>query len=192
MFSDAGWRGRGRSLGTKMFIWRGGYPDIAKSHRREGRPISLTCGTLLLALAVGVHEAQAVTVISTAQQLQDIQSNLAGNYVLGADVDASVTATWNGGAGFLPIGNSSKPFTGTLNGDGHVIINLFIASAATNVGLFGVIGAKATLKSLWTDRRICYRNKHPLQPRWCAGGDERRNSDELPGDDERQWPSRPG
>jgi hypothetical protein len=131
-----------------MLVSRGRYTDIAKSDRRARSFTGLTCGAILLLLAPGGHRAHAATVISSAQELQNIQHNLAGTYVLDADVDASVTATWNSGAGLLPIGDSSQPFTGTLDGNGHVIINLYVNSGARNVGLFGVIGAKAKVKNV--------------------------------------------
>ncbi len=56
-----------------------------------------------------------------------------------ADIDASSTSTWNGGAGFLPIGNTSR-FTGSYNGQGHTIDSLFINRPTTDyIGLFGYI-----------------------------------------------------
>ncbi|WP_428332431.1 MBG domain-containing protein [Novosphingobium sp.] len=82
---------------------------------------------------------------------------LTGSYVLTNDIDASVTATWNGGTGFVPIGTIqvgftifSSPFTGTLDGQGHTIsglvVNNFTGLALDNLigyrdaGLFGQIG----------------------------------------------------
>lgn len=52
---------------------------------------------------------------------------LDGDYVLMNDIDASATATWNGGAGFAPI----ESFTGTLDGQGYVIDGLVINRPAT-------------------------------------------------------------
>jgi hypothetical protein len=44
----------------------------------------------------------------------------------------------NGYSGFEPVGNDSTPFTGTFDGDGHTISNLWIFRKATSyVGLFG-------------------------------------------------------
>ena len=55
-----------------------------------------------------------------------------------ADIDASLTSGWNDGAGFSPIGNDSTKFTGSYNGQGHTINDLFINRPLTNyVGLFG-------------------------------------------------------
>ena len=53
------------------------------------------------------------------------------------DIDASFF-------NFSPIGNSSTRFTGSYNGDGHTISNLFIDRPTTNyIGLFGRIGVDA-------------------------------------------------
>jgi hypothetical protein len=47
---------------------------------------------------------------------------------------------YNGGSGFIPIGNGSNFFTGSYDGDGHTISGLFISRSGTsNVGLFGYI-----------------------------------------------------
>ena len=65
-------------------------------------------------------------------------ANLAGHFVLGSNIDATATSTWNAGAGFTPIGSSAVNFTGVFDGLGHTISNLTINRPATNnVGLFG-------------------------------------------------------
>ena len=61
-------------------------------------------------------------------------------YQLGANIDASASQTENGGSGFIPIGNSTVPFTGHFEGSGYSISNLFINRPATDyIGLFGVV-----------------------------------------------------
>ena len=75
--------------------------------------------------------------VNNAGQLQDMQSNLSGNYALGRDIDAAGTAAWNGGAGFRPIGLDRKRFDGQLDGMSHVISNLTINRPRNDyVGLF--------------------------------------------------------
>jgi len=68
-----------------------------------------------------------------------MQGNLAGNYVLGADIDARPTASWNGNSGFTPVGTATTLFTGRLEGLGHVVDGLVIhrPRVLTNLGLFG-------------------------------------------------------
>ena len=80
----------------------------------------------------------AYMLVTTVYDLQNMQNNLSGKYALGGNIDATSTATWNAGAGFVPIGNSTA-FTGSFNGQGDVINGLYINTPATNhVGLFGI------------------------------------------------------
>ncbi|WP_076591420.1 GLUG motif-containing protein [Herminiimonas arsenitoxidans] len=73
----------------------------------------------------------------TGTDLQGINGNLTGNYVLGSDIDAFIARDWIGG--FNPIGT----FGGVFDGLGHVIRNLTInQSTQSSVGLFGsAVGA---------------------------------------------------
>ena len=48
--------------------------------------------------------------------LQAMNNNLAGNYALGTNIDATATSGWNINAGFTPIGNSTTNFTGKFDG----------------------------------------------------------------------------
>jgi hypothetical protein len=91
--------------------------------------------------------------ITTLEQLQKINFDLRGDYVLGADIDASDTSTWNDGAGFVPIGPSGLisfggTFRGVFEGQGHTIANLFIDRPSTDrVGLFGQT-SRATIRNV--------------------------------------------
>jgi len=70
--------------------------------------------------------------------LQNIENNLAGDYELANDIDASETRNWNGGLGFDPVGKAVNPFTGSFDGKGYTINNLYINRPDENgVGLFG-------------------------------------------------------
>lgn len=72
-------------------------------------------------------------IISTLEQLQDIDS---GYYVLDADIDASVTQTWNDGQGFLPLGGFDG-YKISFDGRGHTITDLYINRPSSSlVGLF--------------------------------------------------------
>ena len=74
----------------------------------------------------------------TGTDLQGMNGNLAGNYALGANIDATATSGWNAGAGFTPVGNATTKFTGNFEGLGHTVNSLAINQAATSyVGLFG-------------------------------------------------------
>jgi len=56
-----------------------------------------------------------------------------------ADIDAQATESWDAGAGFSPIGISeAQCFTGTYNGNGYSISNLYINRPDTDIiALFG-------------------------------------------------------
>jgi hypothetical protein len=103
-------------------------------------------GIVLLMVAEG---ASAATAITNCTDLQEIKDNLSGDYYLANDIDCSCTKTWNEGAGFEPIGNSSNLFTGTFDGWGHHITNLYInRSPAWYVGLFGHTGSGSEIKNV--------------------------------------------
>jgi len=79
-------------------------------------------------------------VITDVDDLQNMSSNLSAHYVLANDIDASATVGWNSGAGFVPVGNSSNPFNGFLDGRNHTITGLFIKRPSEDyVGLFGYL-----------------------------------------------------
>ena len=60
------------------------------------------------------------------------------NYILTKNIEATYTAEWNNGAGFVPLGDGSNSFDGTFDGGGFTISNLTISSDSNNIGLFGV------------------------------------------------------
>jgi hypothetical protein len=86
-------------------------------------------------------------IITTAEQLASITTNgLSLYYKLGNDIDLSDYTSW------APIGNSSKPFTGTFDGNGFTVNHLMIGtsnsqSSSSYLGLFGYISG-ATVKNI--------------------------------------------
>lgn len=86
---------------------------------------------------------------TTGTDLQGMNGNLGGNYVLGANIDASTTSGWDSGAGFMPIGNQTTRFNGSFDGLGHAISALMINRPATNyVGLFGFADSTAKIRNV--------------------------------------------
>ena len=85
---------------------------------------------------------------ATALDLQGMNGDLAGNYALGSNLDASLTSTWTSFGGFTPVGNSSTYFTGAFNGLGHTITGLSINSYVIGVGLFGYVGNSSSISNL--------------------------------------------
>lgn len=80
--------------------------------------------------------------IDTAQDLQNINQNLAGTYVLGRSIDLANFA-------WATIGDMNTPFTGSLDGQGFVIDHLHLAGVkAYRLGLFGVLGKTGVLSNM--------------------------------------------
>ena len=94
--------------------------------------------------------------ITSIEQLQKIGDNasypLSDNYTLENDIDASATRTWNSGAGFKPIGDEVTPFTGSFDGGGHVISNLYINRPTDDyIGLFAAVSDNGTIFRIGLD-----------------------------------------
>lgn len=97
---------------------------------------------LLLVLGLMVSAATAAYCATPIyNQFQLANMNLSGDYELAANIN--LTGAWS------PKGNSSTPFTGSFNGNGHTINGLTIGGAA-DIGLFGVTDG-ATIENLIID-----------------------------------------
>jgi filamentous hemagglutinin family protein len=107
------------------------------------------------------------------------QGLLSKNFVLAANIDATGTKNWNGGAGFVPIGTSGNPFTGTLDGRRSVenqssvwtINGLWIApvdQGITSIGLFGV--NNGTIQNVLLTNASISANLNPNIPQNPNGG----------------------
>ncbi len=80
-------------------------------------------------------------------ELQAIDDDTKGDYILANDIDASVTREWNSGKGFLPVGRET-PFNGSFNGNGYTITGLYIDRTGNDdVALFSSVGEDGTLGS---------------------------------------------
>lgn len=82
--------------------------------------------------------------ISDIYELQSIQDNRAGRYMLTKDIDGAATKNWNSGAGFKTLFNDSAlKFMGVFDGAGYTISDLYINSSTGKYGgLFGVSAGK--------------------------------------------------
>lgn len=75
--------------------------------------------------------------IKTAQQLKSITKALNAHFILTADITLNEEVN---GSGWDPIGKQEKSFTGTIDGQGHFIKNLWMKRPTTDyVGLFGIV-----------------------------------------------------
>ena len=117
-----------------------------------------------------VVNAEGKSEITSIEELNSVRDDLAGDYVLINDLDfadgsfayrpASVASPTdatmvvpepaNGlNPGFTPIGDGTTGFTGTFDGNGFTISNLYINRASTdNIGLFGVVGSGGEVKNV--------------------------------------------
>ncbi|WHY94817.1 InlB B-repeat-containing protein [Neobacillus cucumis] len=85
--------------------------------------------------------------IYTAEDLNTVRTNLSGKYIIMNDIDLTEATAENGafyneGAGWIPIGTDTSPFTGTFDGNGHEIIGLNQSIKSDKViyaGLFGYV-----------------------------------------------------
>src|SRR4029077_17000211 len=88
--------------------------------------------------------------ITDVYGLQGIASTslLNQDFVLANNIDASGTAGWNAGAGFVPIGNGAANFAGRFDGQGNTIHGLTINSTGSYNGLFGYIGTGGVVRNV--------------------------------------------
>jgi len=88
--------------------------------------------------------------------LDAIRNNLGGRYILMNNLDSTTAGymelaseTANGGKGWEPIGTSDDQFTGSFDGQGYEIKDLFIIRSDEDyVGLFGEVGQEGLTKDI--------------------------------------------
>jgi uncharacterized repeat protein (TIGR02543 family) len=89
--------------------------------------------------------------IATVDHLNNVRNHLDKHFMQTADLDLS---GYRSGSGWVPIGTSAAPFTGTYNGNGYTISNLFIAQEGNSgaytvrAGLFGTTEVTAGISNL--------------------------------------------
>ncbi len=85
--------------------------------------------------------------IGNDHQLQLMAYNLGGSYFLMRDFAMQSQGMWNI-AGFRPVGDSVRMFSGSLDGQGHVIRALSITNYGLGTGLFGWVGSTGAIKNV--------------------------------------------
>ena len=108
---------------------------------QSGNNFSTTLGSDGSTLNYTVINSLGAAGSVSGSDLQGMNGTLGGYFALGSNLNASATSSWNGGAGFTPIGSTvnNKLFTGRFDGLGHTISDLTIHQAASpNIGLFGI------------------------------------------------------
>ncbi|NJD34460.1 MAG: hypothetical protein FIA96_06440 [Betaproteobacteria bacterium] len=122
------------ALGGSYILGIGGRIDLTGSN--PGLTLAGQSYTVINSLGV-FNDASTTT-------LQGMKNNLAGRYALGSNIDASATSGWDGGQGFVAIGNYTSNFNGMFDGLGHVITGLSInRPSEPGMGLFGYVGTGA-------------------------------------------------
>ncbi len=94
--------------------------------------------------------------IQTAGQLDYMRDFLDANFVMDNDIDLTGPCSpgglyYNDGKGWLKIGDTDHPFTGTFDGQGHTITGLFInrfSAGDGDTGLFSFIAEAGVVKNL--------------------------------------------
>ena len=95
--------------------------------------------------------------VSTAEDLQNINNNLSGNYMLAGDINLTAPADTASGSNFTPIGGThwgvdAEKFTGRFDGLNYTINNLYIymntTESGVSAGLFAAIGRSGVVENL--------------------------------------------
>lgn len=90
--------------------------------------------------------------VANWDELNEIRYNLDLHYVLVSDLDSGSQGYGEhvaSGYGWLPLGNSSSRFTGSLDGNYHRIKDIYINRAGSSViGLFGFVSPGAEIRNL--------------------------------------------
>jgi hypothetical protein len=119
------------------------YPTLTFNEVFSGPNPAPDCSSYPGAFSSGSGTQADPYLIDTLADLQCVDKDtttLSAHYRLANDIDASETNTWNNGDGFDPIGDATTPFSGSFDGFGHHISNLFIdRGSEARVGLFGQI-----------------------------------------------------
>ena len=111
---------------------------------------------VLVAARDGAPWASTDLRIRDWHDLHAVSDDMGGSYVLMNDLDSATAgyaevagATANGGQGWQPIGTSAARFTGSFDGRGYEIRDLFVdRPRENNVGLFGHLGSEGVIRNL--------------------------------------------
>ena len=86
--------------------------------------------------------------ITTDHELQCIRFEPSNHYRLANNINLVGTNSWNSGQGFLPIGANTNQFSGSFDGAGFTIHNLYINNTQRFQGLFGTISTSGRVFNL--------------------------------------------
>lgn len=91
-----------------------------------------------------ITQITSYKLVNSLADLENVSTDLAGNYALGKDIDAGTTS--NGS--YAELAGGTTPFTGQFDGRGHTISSLTLEGTDASLGMFGKIGASAVVRDL--------------------------------------------
>ncbi len=115
--------------------------------------------------------------ISSCVQLQNMAKDPTASYALAADINCEGTSAWDDGHGFFPIGYYGFGFSGTFDGRGHPITNLFMRRESLDyAGMFGKLSSSAHIYDLSLDVDITAHDEVGGLAGWSSGANIERVS----------------
>jgi hypothetical protein len=91
-----------------------------------------------------VTQITGYKLVNSLADLERVNSDLAGNYALGKDIDASATSDGS----YVELAGGTTAFTGQFDGRGHTIGALTLQGIDASLGMFGTIGASGVVRDL--------------------------------------------
>jgi len=139
---------------TVVYYYRTGEV-LSNNDTLWGYPATATVNIKLLDGSGTSGDPFVIATLGDLKILSEYENYWSAYIIQTADIDATDTKNWNNNAGFSPIGyydddlDNSIYFTGSYNGKGHIIKNLYaITPDSDDVGLFGVLGYGGNIDSL--------------------------------------------
>jgi hypothetical protein len=130
---------------------------IMSGSKRQRNAAGLSIFLTMVVLIVGMVGCSLPPLqIRDWYDLHAIRNNLGGRYCLMNDLDSGTpgyrvlaSAMANGGQGWQPIGTSGDPFSGSFDGQGYEIRDLFTDRPDEDgVGLFGLLDERGVIKNV--------------------------------------------
>lgn len=140
---------------NKVLAWTSSDDSVVTV--KDGDITCLAAGTATITAKAtdesGVKATCVVTVLPSTYEIENAEQLMAFASAVNSgstDLNARLTADidMSGVDDFVPIGSETLMFTGTFDGQGHIIDNLIIFSDEKYVGLIGGIGGGAVVKNL--------------------------------------------
>ena len=140
---------------NKVLAWTSSDDSVVTV--KDGDITCLAAGTATITAKAtdesGVEATCVVTVLPSTYEIENAEELMAFASAVNSgstDLNARLTADidMSGVDDFVPIGSETLMFTGTFDGQSHIIDNLIIFSDEKYVGLIGGIGGGAVVKNL--------------------------------------------